>query len=328
MMQFQTWDSLEPTCFTFQSHFSHDTWRRTELSSSSECIRRPHCWSKPRFSHLRSRESRYRPTRSSNSHRIVSLDRRERRERSHLYERAYDSKLKRLERSQRGSRRERGSLLGIRPVAWALTVHRTPQNVRLFQVKFSPSCSLSHAPGDLPPVTTSGHLCHLAARRGRYIFVGIVGHRLRTVDRWWKRGGRSHQLLARTFFFFNRDKHIRRLVAMEFPMARWVFNYRNCNWRARAKSEIAKVLIHYRRIIWRWYEFFLRKTKLIKVGIMRIAKESILLYRSEKLERSSWSEGRRKERNEEESGFLIVLIYFSSIVLFVIIQVDTQRGCK
>lgn len=40
--------------------------------------------------------------------------------------------------------------LVFRSAAWALTVHRISQNVRLFEVKFSPSCSPSHAPTDFP----------------------------------------------------------------------------------------------------------------------------------------------------------------------------------
>lgn len=59
-------------------------------------------------------------------------------------------------RSKKGVGR---SVAGVRSAVWALTVHRIPQNVRLFEVKFSPSCSPSRAPTDFPSFHPFGHLC-------------------------------------------------------------------------------------------------------------------------------------------------------------------------
>lgn len=53
------------------------------------------------------------------------------------------------------------------------------------------------SPPSQPPVT-----CATSPPAGEDIFVGIVGHRLWTVDRWCERGGRSRRLLARWYNSF------------------------------------------------------------------------------------------------------------------------------
>lgn len=68
-------------------------------------------------------------------------------------ERSNPSPVQVHSRRQTEGRTETGahrSVSDVRSAAWALTVHRIPQNVRLFGVKFSPSCSPRHAPTDFP----------------------------------------------------------------------------------------------------------------------------------------------------------------------------------
>lgn len=72
----------------------------------------------------------------------------------HLFRWTHDGELKAESRQKRAEDR----WLVFRSAAWALTVHRISQNVRLFEVKFSPSCSPSHAPTDFPS------LCRLIIR--------------------------------------------------------------------------------------------------------------------------------------------------------------------
>lgn len=97
---------------------------------------------------------------------------------AHLSEWAYDSKLKVRTKSAWFPSKERTSLPGIRSVAWALTVHREHHKT----YGCSKLNSAHRAPwgvyeGAFPPVTTSGHLCHLTASAGEdTLYRGIVGH--------------------------------------------------------------------------------------------------------------------------------------------------------
>lgn len=122
---------------------------------------------------------------------------------AHLSEWAYDSKLKVRTKPAWFPSRERTSLPGIRSVAWALTVHREHHKT----YGCSKLNSAHRAPrgvheGAFPPVTTSGHLCHLTASAGEDIFcrgtVGQTSYLCLCANRrslWWKRNG-SVRLLA------------------------------------------------------------------------------------------------------------------------------------
>jgi len=95
---------------------------------------------------------------------------------AHLSERTRDSKLKVRTKPACFPSAERGSLPGIRSVAWPLTVQRTPQNVRLFHVKFSPSCSPRRARGGFPLRHNLRSPVPPHRLRGKIRFAGVMGH--------------------------------------------------------------------------------------------------------------------------------------------------------